>query len=71
MFSVFVVCVKEFRSAVRPDANYGELGKRYRVVNQHPPLTTTPEYLSLEGIDPLPGGGFGWVNAERFKREEI
>lgn len=64
---VQVKCIREWHSEVHPEINYGVLGEKYRIVSQLPFLTDKPKYLSLEGLDPYPGG-WGWVNAERFER---
>ena len=65
---MYVKCIKEWHSEIFPEKDYGILGTEYLVLNQTPLLTDKPIYLSLAGIDPLPGGGYGWVNAERFEK---
>lgn len=55
-----VTCVKEWYSAVFPDADYGKLGLTYTVLK----VRSESGYLFLQG-----NGIVGeWVNAERFRK---
>lgn len=64
-----VKCVKEFRSVVFPQANYGVIDAEYTVTHTYDTGGTCkqPRYI---GTDPplgdLPQGE--WVNSARFKK---
>lgn len=56
----YVRCIKEFKSQLFPEENYGMVGSVYRV-EENPWPTALPHYFTLAELT------VGYVNVERFE----